>query len=154
MGVFFCRLAESDSSLPVVVIGNERDTARLTEYGAIRGVRFVPDSAPMESVDELFNRLVVIERCNTQALRCQTDRSSSAQSGKPLLPAWLRLSPRELEVLKHLARGDRLIEIATALCVSYKTVDTVRTLVMDKLGIHDRVKLALYAVREGLISLE
>ena len=63
------------------------------------------------------------------------------------------LSPRELETLRYIARGMAKKEIAPKMHISVKTVDKHVTQVMEKLGIHDRVELARYAIREGLVEL-
>ncbi|MSR40689.1 MAG: response regulator transcription factor [Phycisphaerales bacterium] len=62
------------------------------------------------------------------------------------------LSDREVEVLRYVGRGFAKKQIADMLGISVKTVDKHVTSVMEKLDIHDRVELALYTVREGLIS--
>lgn len=62
------------------------------------------------------------------------------------------LSDREVEVLRYVGRGFAKKQIADMLGISVKTVDKHVTSVMSKLEIHDRVELALYTVREGLIS--
>lgn len=62
------------------------------------------------------------------------------------------LTHREREVLICLARGMSKKEVARLLDISVKTVDAHAAHVMDKLDVHDRVKLARYAVREGLIN--
>lgn len=60
------------------------------------------------------------------------------------------LSSRQLEVLRHLARGQSVKEIAREMHLSQKSVDSHKYRIMSKLGIHDRVELARYAIREGL----
>ncbi len=60
------------------------------------------------------------------------------------------LSPRERQVVALLSRGLRLREVAKTLCLAPPTIDTIRQSVYDKLGIHDRVRLALWARRHGL----
>ena len=60
------------------------------------------------------------------------------------------LTSREREVLGYLAAGMPKKEIARLLDISPKTVEKHCDHVMDKLDIHDRVKLARYAIREGL----
>lgn len=62
------------------------------------------------------------------------------------------LTDREREVLVCLARGMSKKEVARTLGISVKTVDAHTAHVMDKLDVHDRVKLARYALREGLIN--
>jgi DNA-binding NarL/FixJ family response regulator len=63
-----------------------------------------------------------------------------------------RLSDRELEVLRYVGRGFAKKQIAEMMSISVKTVDKHVTTVMAKLDIHDRVELARYAIREGLIK--
>jgi DNA-binding NarL/FixJ family response regulator len=60
------------------------------------------------------------------------------------------LTPRELEILKYVARGLAKKQIASTMHISVKTVDRHCANLMAKLDIHDRVALARFAIREGL----
>lgn len=62
------------------------------------------------------------------------------------------LSRRESELLPLLARGLSLRDAAKEMMVSYKTADSYRTNLLRKLGLRDRVELALYAIRERIIE--
>jgi len=64
------------------------------------------------------------------------------------------LSPRERSVLQLLAEGHSTKEIADALNVSAKTVETHRKQVMDKLDLHSVAALTRYAIREGITRLD
>jgi two-component system response regulator NreC len=64
-----------------------------------------------------------------------------------------RLSDREREVLKLLADGLTLKEIAARLMVSVKTADAHKTNMMRKLDLHDRAEVIKYAIQHGLIHL-
>jgi two-component system response regulator NreC len=64
-----------------------------------------------------------------------------------------RLSDREREVLKLLADGLTLKEIAVRLVLSVKTVDAHKTNLMRKLDLHDRSELVKYAIQRKLIRL-
>jgi DNA-binding NarL/FixJ family response regulator len=64
-----------------------------------------------------------------------------------------RLSDREREVLKLLADGLALKEIAVRLGLSIKTVDTHKTNMMRKLDLHDRSEVIKYAIQRKLIRL-
>jgi len=61
------------------------------------------------------------------------------------------LTARQLEVLRHLARGESVKDIAKQMYLSQKSVDSHKYRIMNKLGIHDRVELARFAIREGLM---
>jgi len=63
------------------------------------------------------------------------------------------LTEREVEVLKLIARGLNNQEIAETLVVSVATVYTHVSRVLDKLHLASRTQAALYALREGLVSL-
>jgi DNA-binding NarL/FixJ family response regulator len=56
------------------------------------------------------------------------------------------LSRRERLVLKELAEGKRAREVAEAMGISTKTVDTYRRRMMSKLGLESQAELVKYAV--------
>ena len=60
------------------------------------------------------------------------------------------LTIQQLSILRHIARGESLAQMAIALNRSKKSIDCHRYRIMHKLDIHDRVELTLYAIREGL----
>jgi len=62
------------------------------------------------------------------------------------------LSPRELEVLRQVALGSTIREIAAQLLLSEKTIATYRARVSEKLGLATNVELARYALRNGLVD--
>lgn len=64
------------------------------------------------------------------------------------------LTPRQLEVLRRLAMGKSVKEIAHELQISAKTVETYRAQLMERLGMRDLASLVRYAIRTGLVSAE
>jgi len=60
------------------------------------------------------------------------------------------LTPRELDVLRLLARGLPNKLIARELAIAERTVKTHVSSILAKLGVTDRTQAALYAVREHL----
>ena len=65
-----------------------------------------------------------------------------------------RLSERELEVLGFTAEGFSAAEIGKKLSISPKTVDTYRSRIMEKLGLHHRSELVRFALQQGLLKAE
>lgn len=64
------------------------------------------------------------------------------------------LTPRQREILQLVAEGLSTREIAERLHVSIKTVETHRSQLMTRLGIHDVPGLVRFAIRTGLITTE
>jgi DNA-binding NarL/FixJ family response regulator len=62
------------------------------------------------------------------------------------------LTPRELGVVKLIAEAYTNKQIAEILHLSEKTVESHRANVLSKLGMRDRVELARYAIRRGLVE--
>ncbi|RKX70815.1 DNA-binding response regulator [candidate division WOR-3 bacterium] len=63
------------------------------------------------------------------------------------------LSDRELQVLHHLASGLEMKEIAAKLRISYKTVETYRARLMEKLKLRNVADLTRFAIQHKLICL-
>lgn len=65
-----------------------------------------------------------------------------------------KLTTREQEVLKLLAEGLSIKEVAVKLNISMKTADVHKSNLMRKLDIHDRAALIKFAIRNKLIRVE
>jgi two-component system, NarL family, nitrate/nitrite response regulator NarL len=68
-------------------------------------------------------------------------------------PDLRKLTPREREVLAHIAEGCSNKEIATSLAVGVRTVETHRERIMRKLDIHSIAGLTRFALAKGMITL-
>jgi DNA-binding NarL/FixJ family response regulator len=63
------------------------------------------------------------------------------------------LTPREIDVLRHIAGGNRNRDIGERLFISEETVKVHIKHIMDKLGAKDRTQAIAIAVRRGIIQL-
>lgn len=63
------------------------------------------------------------------------------------------LTPREVEVLQHIAGGNRNRDIADLLFITEETVKVHIKHIMEKLGAADRTQAVAIAVRRGIIQL-
>ncbi|HYI29008.1 MAG TPA: response regulator transcription factor [Bradyrhizobium sp.] len=61
-----------------------------------------------------------------------------------------QMTARELEILRLLGRGDKIVEVADALEISYKTVANTTSLLKQKLGAKNHSDLIRIAVEMGL----
>ncbi len=63
-----------------------------------------------------------------------------------------RLSDREFQLLRLLASGKSVGEIAELFSLSVKTVSTYRTRLLEKMGMQNNAQLVNYAFRHGLVD--
>ena len=103
---------------------------------------------------ELELALRTVARGDTWLSPALTKRVVKAfTQGGPVSPAGPLqvLTPRQREVLQLVAEGHSNKEIATRLNVALKTVETHRTELMERLGIHGVAGLVRYAIQVGLV---
>ena len=62
------------------------------------------------------------------------------------------LTERERQVLVLIADGKSTKEAAAQLGISYKTADSHRSRILEKLGVHETASMVRYAIRAGLIE--
>jgi DNA-binding NarL/FixJ family response regulator len=67
------------------------------------------------------------------------------------LPRLEQLTPRQVEVLRLVARGMTDAEIATSLYLSRRTVHAHLRAILRKLDVHHRSAATRYAVQHGLL---
>lgn len=104
-----------------------------------------------EAIDDLIDAIRTVLRGDrflspTIALNDATALQRSAKLDKSVL------SEREEDVLRRLAEGQRTKEIAEALGIGAKTVETYRGRIMLKLGIDNLPGLVKFAIRAGIAS--
>ncbi|MEM1202322.1 MAG: response regulator transcription factor [Acidobacteriota bacterium] len=61
------------------------------------------------------------------------------------------LSDREFQVMRRIASGETVSEIAADLCLSVKTISTYRTRVLRKLNLKNNAEIMQYAIRAELV---
>jgi len=74
---------------------------------------------------------------------------ASGKRGRSLLDS---LSNREIQVLRHLALGHTVREIAEAYHISTKTVDTYRYRLLKKLNLRNNAELSRFAIQNRLVE--
>lgn len=90
------------------------------------------------------------ERIADTALDDYTHKGSAGRERSPIE----RLSPREREVLQLVVEGKSSSEIAACVHLSRKTVETYRSRIMGKLGVHNLASLVRFAIEGGLTPSE
>jgi DNA-binding CsgD family transcriptional regulator len=143
------------ASLAHVVLADATDApdATWTAYGVARAIR---PSAPFIVLTETLNEELAVSfaRYNPDDLvvvgnlaRLGPAVQVALERRRPLT----KLSPRQLEVLVMIAEGFHTREIAERHRLSLKTVESHRSSMMKRLGLHDVAALVRYAIRMGLV---
>ncbi|MGH3086289.1 MAG: response regulator [Rubrobacteraceae bacterium] len=116
---------------------------------AVRGALSGESPLDPELSAHLLRRLVDEKEEHREDPRRHTAEERE-QSPSPLE----KLTPREEEVLKHLARGETNPQIARSLSISAGTAKIHVQNILLKLGVSDRIQAAVLAVELGLASTE
>ena len=146
------KLREQAPEIHVLMLSmyaNEEHVIRALNLGA-RGY-LLKDATPSEL--ELAIRTVadgnlwLSAAVSTQVLKRYGTRGQPASEKEDVLTA------RQQQILKRLAEGASIKEIAFELGVSIKTVETHKAQIMERLGLHDIPALVRYAIRNGIVAL-
>jgi DNA-binding NarL/FixJ family response regulator len=140
-------LKETYPTLPVLIfsVHPERQyVIRALQAGAAGYL--LKNSAPQELITALWQVTQGKQYIST-ALVGHLVQAIREPNG-PVLPP---LSPRELQVLRLLAAGAAMKEIAYDLSISAKTVSTYRRRLLQKLGLRTTADLIRYAVEQGAV---
>jgi len=147
------RLRASNVTVPILMLTMSRDDADLR--AALRGGAagyLLKDMNPEDLVPALEAALrgdnVVAKEMVGSLTRIVQGQSNEAprRSAAPLS----ELTPREMEILSHVAEGQSNKMIARALTITDGTVKLHVKAILRKLGVHSRVEAAVIAVEQGL----
>lgn len=101
----------------------------------------------VSAIDRVVSGEPVFHPAVAQKLLGEFRRLAKSGKSRP------KLTPRELEILEHVARGETNREIAQKLYISEKTVKNHLTNIFRKIEVEDRTQAALYAVKNKLVKL-
>ncbi|MGA9032642.1 MAG: response regulator [Sulfuricaulis sp.] len=147
------RLRASNVTVPILMLTMSRDDADLR--AALRGGAagyLLKDMNPEDLVPALEAALrgdnVVAKEMVGSLTRIVQGQTSETprRSTAPLS----ELTPREMEILSHVAEGQSNKMIARALNITDGTVKLHVKAILRKLGVHSRVEAAVIAVEQGL----
>jgi DNA-binding NarL/FixJ family response regulator len=102
--------------------------------------------------EELMSAIIKVskgERYISPSLADAMAENLISGSEKPL---YQLLSARELEVLELFAEGKKVVQIASELSLSPKTIGTYRERILEKLNLHTTADLIRYAIMEGIVG--
>jgi DNA-binding NarL/FixJ family response regulator len=134
--------------LPVLIMslhGEEQFAVRALRAGA---AGYLTKSAAPEQLLTAFEKIVRGGRYISDAV---AERLAAVATGADLAAPHDRLSDREFEVMRGIASGESVGEIATRMHLSVKTVSTYRSRLLEKMSMTTNAELTRYAIQNGLV---
>ena len=133
--------------LPVLIMSFHSE-----ELFAVRALRagaagYLMKSAAPEELAAAVNKVVRGGRYVTESVAERLAADIDKAHGAP----HERLSDREFDVMRGIASGSSVSEIAAQLHLSVKTVSTYRTRLLEKMGMSSNAELTRYAINNGLV---
>ena len=145
------RIKEKHPEVLVLFLTMHEDEALLHEALRVGGAGYVikrtEEAVILQAIHTVIEGDLYVHPSMTRAL-LQRTITTEQRRGAPVEP----LTPRELDVLRLLARGNTNRQTAEVLGLSVRTVENHRANLMGKLGISSRVELVSYAEEHELLE--
>ena len=143
------KLKEDKFDGKVVVLTMHNDAERATQALKAGASAFLlKESAGEELVNAIHQalqgRVYLTAAVTRSVIERMADSHGQASSSE--------LTPRQLEVLRLIVKGQRMKEIASTLRLSTRTVETHKYEMMQVLGLHSTAELVRYAIERRLIG--
>lgn len=144
-------LGGKDASTRTIVLTaseDERDFVEVVRRGA-RGVvlKQAASELLLEGIRKVHRgEMWIDQRVAAEVMRAMTRSAGAEQQARPLL------TEREQDIVRLVTQGFRNKEIADKLSIGEQTVKNHLHNIFDKLGVSDRLELALYALHHRLVE--
>jgi two-component system, NarL family, invasion response regulator UvrY len=142
-------IKKSNPKLPVLVLSMHPENqfaVRVLKRGA--SGYMTKESAP----DELVGAIKKVLAGGRYVSPALAEKLATYLAGDTQKPAQELLSDREFQVLRLIASGRTVGEIAKELSLSVKTISTYRTRILEKMGLRNNAELMHYAMQHELVE--
>jgi two-component system response regulator NreC len=143
-------LAERSPATRVLILSMHQSEAYVIEALRCGASGYALKQAEAQELGRAIREVAAGRRYLSPPLTERALEAYSRRAGTPTDP-YETLTGREREVLKLVAAGHTNAAVAERLYISIRTVESHRAHAMKKLGLRNRVELALYAVRRGIV---
>jgi DNA-binding NarL/FixJ family response regulator len=140
------RIRSDDPAAKIVMLSDSEDPAFVMRAGEMGIQGYVSKSDDPRLLVKAIRKVAAGQRFVSPHLAEATTFAGAAIKASPLT----QMSPRELEILRLLGRGDRISEVASELGISYKTVANTTSMLKSKLGAKNHSDLIRIAVEIDL----
>jgi two-component system invasion response regulator UvrY len=146
-------IRQTKPNLPVLVVNiynTDFDAMRLIRAGASG---YLTKTSPPEELARAVHRIVSGRRHVSESVAGMLAQAiaSSGFTGLDRLPHEA-LSDRELQVVRFIASGRSVSQIAAVMGLSVKSISTYRTRALEKLYMHTNAELTRYALQHRLVD--
>jgi len=114
---------------------------------------YVLKDAAFAELEAAIRSVVAGNKYLSQGIRATLTPDGRSQTG-PSAPDLSRISSRERQILQLIGEANSSAEIAEALGLSVRTVETYRQNMMNKLNLHSAAALTAFAIKHGVCSVE
>ena len=132
--------ADSLTDRQLDLIANNRVTGMLSRSDSVKKIS--------EQLSQVAAGTTVLSEHLSTRLQLSRDGSFKCMASAQMQ----KLTDRQWDVLLNIAEGRRVSEVADALSISQKAVESHKYRIMRAIGATDRVDLCRWAIREGLIE--
>ncbi|MGH9103184.1 MAG: response regulator transcription factor [Acidimicrobiales bacterium] len=149
-------LRRAAPEVPIVVLTGSTEMMQLEQALACGAIAIVRKS---DDARELSRILAGVEAARHKGLR-RGDRDLWSSGTRALFASKMSrrtagsLTSRERQVLEGLVQGQGTAELSRVMGVQVSTLRTHVRSILTKLGVHSRLELVAYAIREGLVPAE
>lgn len=140
------RIRKDDPDAKIIMFSMNDDPAFVVRAVEMGAQGYVSKGDDPRLFVKAVRKVAAGEQFITPQLAEAVTFSSAAIKANPVS----QMTPRELEILRLLGRGDKIVEVADALDISYKTVANTTSLLKQKLGAKNHSDLIRIAVEMGL----
>ena len=150
-GIELCRqLHEQYPSLAILVLSMHDESLYAERVLRAGALGYVMKQEPQETVMAAIRRVLKGETYLSEKIAAKLLRSFTGNRGKAEVQPLERLSDRELQVFRLIGQGHSVKDIAEALFLSPKTVETHKEHIKQKLNLSSSNDLLRYAIEARL----
>lgn len=147
------RISRENGRIRVIGLSSHEDQDLIWQFLASGGAAYLLKDCRLEELLTALHWVSDGQVYLSPAITKGLLQDFESRRNAPREDSYALLTAREREVLQLLAEGRSAKEAAADLSISFKTVNTHRQNIMEKLNIHSVAELTRYAVREGLTAL-
>jgi DNA-binding NarL/FixJ family response regulator len=157
------QLKADHSPTAIVLLTAYDDMEQVLHAMRSGGAAYCPKDIEPEMLVDVVRKVaqgyfVVDERVfDPEGLKTWLDAGVEAATGPYMVDPnehFVPLSPREMEILRFVTKGNSNKEIAQMLGISHQTVKNHMTSILKKLDVRDRTQAAVYALKRGWVRTD